>query len=95
MTARILLFPQTAVFLTVEPKIDTLAQTLAFLNDHQGESGIIYCATRKQVDALVRQLQDHGWDVLPYHAGLDTAVRQRHQRQFSRDDSPIIVATIA
>lgn len=88
-------FDRENLFLAVEPKIDMLAQTLAFLSEHQGESGIIYCATRKQADELAGQLQSHGWDSLPYHAGLATSVRQRNQRQFSHDDVPIMVATIA
>lgn len=88
-------FDRPNLFLSVAPKTDTLAQTLAFLADHQDESGIIYCATRKGVDDLTEKLQQHGWNALPYHAGLDNGTRQRNQHQFSRDDVPIIVATIA
>ena len=88
-------FDRENLFLAVEPKTNTVAQTLAFLQQHRDESGIIYCATRRQVDDLAAQLQSHGWDALPYHAGMDTATRQRNQRQFTRDDTPIIVATVA
>jgi ATP-dependent DNA helicase RecQ len=88
-------FNRENLFLTVQPKTDGLAQTLAFLNRHPDESGIIYCATRKQVDSLTARLQAHGYQALPYHAGLDAAMRRRHQRQFIHDDAPIMVATIA
>lgn len=88
-------FDRKNLFLSIEPKTNTLTQTLAFLSKHVDESGIIYCATRKGVDELTQKLQQHGWNALPYHAGLDTAVRQNNQREFSRDNVPIIVATIA
>ena len=88
-------FNRENLFLAVEPKTDTLAQTLAFLGQHRHEAGIIYCATRRQVDELTAHLQAHGYQALPYHAGLDDRTRRDHQRRFSRDDAPIIVATIA
>jgi ATP-dependent DNA helicase RecQ len=81
--------------LAVEPKTDGLAQTIHFLQAHPDESGIIYCATRKQVDFLAGELARRGWPVLPYHAGLDDATRRTNQRQFINDDVPIMVATIA
>ncbi|MBE2219958.1 MAG: DNA helicase RecQ [Anaerolineae bacterium] len=88
-------FNRENLFLAVQPKTDGLTQTLAFLKNHPDESGIIYCATRKQVDTLTEQLQAHGYQVLPYHAGLDADVRTLHQRQFIHDNVPIMVATIA
>jgi len=88
-------FDRENLFLAVEPRDDGLGQTLAFLEAHRGQSGIIYCATRKQVDVLTEQLRAHGWDALPYHAGLDTATRTAHQRRFTYDEAPIIVATVA
>jgi ATP-dependent DNA helicase RecQ len=88
-------FNRENLFLEVQAKTDGLAQTLAFLEAHRGHSGIIYCATRRQVDMLAAQLAAHGWAALPYHAGLDDATRRRHQDLFSRDEVAIIVATIA
>jgi ATP-dependent DNA helicase RecQ len=88
-------FNRENLFLAVQPKTDGLAQTLTFLKNHPNESGIIYCATRKQVDTLTGQLQAHGYQALPYHAGLNDDMRRQHQRQFIHDDVPIIVATIA
>lgn len=88
-------FDRENLFLAIQPKTDGVAQTLAFLNSHPDESGIIYCSTRKQVDSLTAQLQRHGYQALPYHAGLDDANRAHHQRQFIHDNVPIMVATIA
>ena len=88
-------FDRKNLFLAVEAKRNGLAQTLAFLEEHQEQSGIIYCATRRQVELLAEQLASRGWRALPYHAGLDDAVRHRHQRQFVHDEVPIMVATVA
>lgn len=88
-------FNRENLFLAVEPKTVGLAQTLAFLKGHRGESGIIYCATRRQVDELTAQLAAHGWPALPYHAGLDDVTRRRHQHHFTYNDDAIVVATIA
>jgi ATP-dependent DNA helicase RecQ len=88
-------FDRENLFLDVAARVDGLGQTLTFLENHRDQSGIIYCMTRKTVDALTQQLAAHGWNALPYHAGLDTATRTAHQRRFTYDEAPIIVATVA
>ena len=88
-------FDRENLFLTVEPRDNGLAQTLAFLEGRRNQAGIIYCATRERVDTLAAQLNDRGWPALPYHAGMDTDDRRANQRRFSYDEAPIIVATIA
>ncbi|MDA8126126.1 MAG: DNA helicase RecQ [Deltaproteobacteria bacterium] len=88
-------FNRPNLFLEVAPKSEPLAQTLALLKRYPGESGIIYCATRRQVDALHATLHRKGYSVLPYHAGLAEQERRSNQERFSRDDVRIIVATIA
>lgn len=88
-------FDRENLFLSVQPRVNGLAQLLAFLSDHQEQSGIIYCSTRKQTDKLYAELTQRGWKALPYHAGLDDATRRDNQRRFLRDDAPIMVATIA
>jgi ATP-dependent DNA helicase RecQ len=88
-------FDRPNLFIAVTPKINTLRQTLAFLATHTGQSGIIYCNTQRQVDELSAALVEHDIACLPYHAGLDSATRQRNQTAFLRDDTPVMVATIA
>ncbi len=88
-------FNRENLHLEVAPKVDELGQTLNFLAAHPDDSGIIYCATRRQVDDLAAALKSRGWPVLPYHAGLDDQTRREHQRLFLQDDFPIMVATIA
>ena len=88
-------FNRDNLFLAAEPKTDGLSQTTAFLKNHKGESGIIYCATRKQVDILTAQLTQRGWPVLAYHAGLTDNERRANQRRFIYEEAIIMVATIA
>jgi len=88
-------FNRENLFLAAQPRTNGLAQTLAFLSAHRDQSGIIYCSTRDGVDRLAAQLTAQGWPALTYHAGMDAALRTRHQELFSRDKAPLIVATIA
>jgi ATP-dependent DNA helicase RecQ len=72
------------------------AALLRFVRDeHAGEAGIVYCQTRRRVDEVAAWLNSEGVAALPYHAGLDTATRKRHQDRFLRDDGVVMVATIA
>ncbi|MCV2353726.1 DNA helicase RecQ [Paucibacter sp. B2R-40] len=71
-------------------------QLLRFIRDeHEDDAGIVYCQSRKKVDETAAWLESEGLKALPYHAGLDAAVRQRHQDRFLREDSVVMVATIA
>jgi len=88
-------FNRENLLIRVIPKEDPLRQTVAFLNKFPNESGIIYCATRRQVDNLSAELQSKGFSVGPYHAGLSETDRNRNQEQFARDGIRIVVATIA
>jgi len=72
------------------------AALLRFVRDeHDGEAGIVYCQTRKKVEETADWLKEEGIAALPYHAGLDAGVRQRHQDKFLREDAVVMVATIA
>jgi ATP-dependent DNA helicase RecQ len=71
-------------------------QLLRFIrNEHPGDAGIVYCLSRKRVEQVAAWLASKGLTALPYHAGLSTQVRQRHQERFLREEGVIIVATIA
>ncbi len=80
---------------TVRPKENTLLQIVQFLKNKPNESGIIYCQSRKTVDSLNEKLQQAGYRVLPYHAGLSQSIRSQNQEKFIKDDVEILVATIA
>jgi ATP-dependent DNA helicase RecQ len=71
-------------------------QLLAFLEaEHEDDAGIVYCLSRKKVEETALWLKEQGWDALPYHAGLDAAVRNKNQRRFLREEGVIMVATVA
>ncbi len=71
-------------------------QLLRFIEDeHRGDAGIVYCLSRKKVDAIAGWLKERGFKALPYHAGLSAELRQRHQDRFLKEEGIIIVATIA
>ena len=88
-------FDRSNLFIAVEPKTNLLRQTLDFLAAHPDQSGIIYCATRRQVDWLHQALVEHGFSALPYHAGMEDETRRNNQQAFIRDDVRCMVATIA
>jgi ATP-dependent DNA helicase RecQ len=71
-------------------------QLLKFLkNEHSKDAGIVYCLSRKKTEDIASWLSTQGFNALPYHAGLSSQVREKHQSRFLREDGIIIVATIA
>ena len=68
---------------------------IRFIKQHKGKSGIIYCLSRKKVEAIAEVLQVNGISAVPYHAGLDAKTRARHQDMFLMEDVDVVVATIA
>ncbi len=81
-------------FSVLHPR-DKLAALLEFLDGHAGESGIVYCATRKNVEAVCSALNGRGHAATRYHAGLSDAERHRNQDAFRFDEKRVMVATNA
>jgi len=88
-------FNRPNLLLEVVPKKDAQRQTLDFAGRFAGQSGIVYCFSRRQVDELTLLLQGRGFAARPYHAGLSDEERRANQEAFIRDDVHIMVATIA
>jgi ATP-dependent DNA helicase RecQ len=89
-------FDRPNIRYTIVEKDEPRKQLLRFLRDeHEGDAGIVYCQTRKKVEETADWLAVEGANALPYHAGLDAAVRRRHQDRFLREDGIVMVATIA
>ena len=93
-------FDRPNIRYTIVEKLDPMRQLVRFISsEHEGEAGIVYCQTRKRVEEVAAQLCAHGIAALPYHAGLDPAVRQANQDKFLRTESDqggiVMVATIA
>ena len=68
---------------------------IRFIKQNKGKSGIIYCLSRKKVEAIAEVLQVNGISAVPYHAGLDAKTRAKHQDMFLMEDVDVVVATIA
>jgi len=80
----------------IETKNQPLQQLLTLLRgEHAGDAGIVYCLSRASVEKTAQFLVEQGIPALPYHAGLDAAVRSRNQSRFLREDGVVMVATIA
>ena len=88
-------FDRPNLRLAFKAKERSSRQVLAFVRAHRGESGIVYCASRRKAEELAQTLKAGGVDALPYHAGLDKAVRDAHQDAFQERDGMVMTATVA
>ena len=79
----------------VQPRNNITKQVCSVIDRHNGESGIIYCIRRKDVDSMCAQLESKGYSVAPYHAGMEAADRKKNQDMFITEKVDIIVATVA
>jgi ATP-dependent DNA helicase RecQ len=88
-------FDRPNLFLAMRPKADATRQLIARLDAHKGESGIVYCSSRRRTEELAAEFTRAGRRALPYHAGLDHELRARNQDAFQREDDCIVCATVA
>lgn len=88
-------FDRANIAYTVVGKQDSKRQLVDFLAARRGQSGIVYCLSRRKVEQTAEDLVAKGLVALPYHAGLDARLRAEHQRRFLREDGIVMCATIA
>lgn len=88
-------FNRPNLYYEVRPKVNVDKEIIKFIKQNEGKSGIVYCLSRKKVEEIAELLRLNGFKALPYHAGLESAVRARHQDMFLMEEADIIVATIA
>jgi len=88
-------FNRDNLYYEIRPKREVEKQIIKYIRSRAGESGIIYCLSRKKVEEIAELLQVNGINALPYHAGLDTNSRAKHQDMFLMEEIDVIVATIA
>ena len=89
-------FNRPNLYYEVRPKTANVDKDIIkYIRSQAGKSGIIYCLSRKKVEELSETLRMNGISVLPYHAGMETAVRSANQDSFLMEKVNVIVATIA
>ena len=88
-------FDRPNIKLRVAGKHDWRRQMLSFLRTKKGDSGIIYCLSRRKTDDTAAFLIENGYVALPYHAGMEKSEREKNQDLFMTQEGVIMVATIA
>ena len=91
-------FNRANLYYEIRPKVSTSHATteiIKYIKQNPGKSGIVYCLSRRKVEENAEILNVNGIKAVPYHAGLDSATRTRHQDMFLNEDVHVVVATIA
>ncbi|WP_196252277.1 DNA helicase RecQ [Haemophilus influenzae] len=88
-------FDRPNIRYTLEEKYKPMEQLTCFVLAQKGKSGIIYCNSRNKVERIAESLRNKGVSAAAYHAGMETAIRERVQQDFQRDNVQVVVATIA
>jgi ATP-dependent DNA helicase RecQ len=88
-------FDRPNLLYRVLPRASLKRQLQDVLDRHRGTAGIIYCTSRREVDALAAWLSSTGVRAVPYHAGLDDRDRHRNQDRFLNEEADVVVATVA
>lgn len=88
-------FDRPNITLGVVPKAGWKRQLLKYIENRKGQSGIVYCLSRKKTEQAAQALVDAGHKALTYHAGMDKQERDENQRRFVHEPGIIMTATIA
>ncbi|MGO9049787.1 MAG: DNA helicase RecQ [Xanthobacteraceae bacterium] len=88
-------FDRPNLRLAMRAKAGGRAQIADFIKSRRGQSGIVYCASRRKTEELAEFLRQNGVNALPYHAGMESATRSRNQDAFLQEDGVVMVATVA
>jgi ATP-dependent DNA helicase RecQ len=88
-------FDRPNLRLAMAAKAGGRKQILDFVKNHKGQSGIVYCASRRKTEELAEFLRSEGVKALAYHAGMESEARSRNQDVFLQEDGVVVVATVA
>jgi ATP-dependent DNA helicase RecQ len=88
-------FDRPNIRYAIREKDNPRAQLKQFLKGHEGESGIVYCLSKRKTEETAAWLCAQGYDALAYHGGMDKAARAANQTRFQREEAVLMVATIA
>ncbi len=88
-------FNRPNLYYEVRPKVNAIKEIIKYIRNNSGKSGIVYCLSRKKVEEVAKMLIANGIKALPYHAGLEAAIRASTQDKFLMQEIDVMVATIA
>ncbi|HZC56936.1 MAG TPA: DNA helicase RecQ [Xanthobacteraceae bacterium] len=88
-------FDRPNLRLAMQAKAGGRKQILDFVKNHEGQSGIVYCASRRKTEEISEYLREEGVKALPYHAGMEPTARSRNQDAFLQEDGVVMAATVA
>ena len=88
-------FDRPNIYLSMLPKNKAKEQILSFIKPFKGQTGIIYCSTRKKTEEWSKYLKEHSFNALPYHAGMTVENRKENLEAFIQEEGIVITATIA
>lgn len=88
-------FNRHNLYYEIRSKVDPVTEVIKYIKKNMGKSGIVYCLSRRKVEEIAEILTVNGIRAVPYHAGLDSKMRSRHQDMFLNEDIHVVVATIA
>jgi len=88
-------FDRPNIYLSMLPKNKAKEQILSFIKPFKGQTGIIYCSTRKKTEEWSKYLKEHSFNALPYHAGMKVENRKKNLEAFIQEEGIVITATIA
>jgi len=88
-------FDRPNLRLAMQAKAGGRKQILDFVKNHEGQSGIVYCASRRKTEEISEYLRGEGVKALPYHAGMEPTARSRNQDAFLQEDGVVMAATVA
>ena len=88
-------FDRPNIYLSMLPKNKAKEQILSFIKPFKGQTGIIYCSTRKKTEEWAKYLKGHSFNALPYHAGMTVENRKENLEAFIQEEGIVITATIA
>jgi ATP-dependent DNA helicase RecQ len=88
-------FDRPNLRLAMSAKTGGRKQVMDFVKNHAGQSGIVYCSSRRKTEDLAEYLRDNDVKALPYHAGMEPQLRSRNQDAFLQEDGIVVVATVA
>lgn len=88
-------FDRPNISYNIQIKTNEERQLLDYLEEQKGNSGVVYCLSRKKTEKIAKLLEENGFNALPYHAGMNKDIKELYLNKFLKEENIIMVATIA